>query len=184
MENVVSRVNPLAGDLDDVLVRMGDRWDDLRRARLFVTGGTGFFGCWLLETLLWANDRLSLGASVVLLSRSPAHFVEKAPHLAEHPAVSLLAGDVRTFDFPAGGFSHVVHAATDSGAGASRTSDLAMFDTIVEGTRRVLEFAKTSGATRVLLTSSGAVYGAQPPEMSHVSEDYPGAPDPSTARAA
>jgi dTDP-glucose 4,6-dehydratase len=54
-----------------------------------------------------------------------------------------------------------------------------MFETIVDGTRRTLEMARKTGARRFLLTSSGAVYGRQPSELSHVPEDFSGAPEPS-----
>lgn len=173
--------NPLARDLDHVLARTGGLWDELRGARLFVTGGTGFFGVWLLETFLWANDHLTLGASVVVLTRDGGAFGRKAPHLASHKAVTLQDGDVRSFSFPDGAFTHVIHAGTSSSA---PVDPLPMFETIVGGTRRALEFARHSGATRFLLTSSGAVYGRQPPELSHVGEDYNGGPDPTNPRQA
>jgi dTDP-glucose 4,6-dehydratase len=56
-----------------------------------------------------------------------------------------------------------------------------MFDTIVGGTRRTLELARRSGARRFLLTSSGAVYGRQPAELTHVPEERAGGPDPADA---
>ncbi len=169
--------NPLAHDLDHVLARTTGLWEELRGARVFVTGGTGFFGCWLLESFLWANDHLKLDASVVVLTRDGSAFGRRVPHLACHPAVRLHDGDVRTFEFTAGKFSHVVHAATDSSAPADDRDRLLMFETIVEGTRRTLEFARRSGARRFLLTSSGAVYGRQPADLTHVPEEYSGGAD-------
>jgi nucleoside-diphosphate-sugar epimerase len=164
-----------ADDLDHVLMHTQDLWSELRGQQLFITGGTGFFGRWILETFAHANDRLSLGASAVVLTRNPESFVLKAPHLATRNDLQLLQGDVRDFDFPDGDFSHVIHAGTTSSA---PVETLEMFDTIVQGTRNVLDFAATHGTRKFLFISSGAVYGKQPPELTHISENYHGAPDP------
>ena len=167
-----------AEDLDHVLVHTRDAWEELRGGRLFVTGGTGFFGMWLIETFLWANQKLDLGAEVLVLSRDPAMFLRQKPHLAGQPALAFQAGDITSFEFPAGHFSHVAHAATAASAALNAESPLVMVDTIVAGTRRTLDFARRCGAKKFLLTSSGAVYGPQPPDLVHVPEDYRGGPDP------
>ena len=168
-------------DLDHVLEHTSGSWADLRGERLFLTGGTGFFGTWLLESFLWANERLRLGAKVVVLTRDPQAFRARSPHLADQASVSLWTGDVRDFEPPPGTFSFVVHAATPSSAPIAPD---ALLDTIVEGTKRTLDVAERCGARRLLLTSSGAVYGRQPPELTHVGEDYSGVPDPLDARSA
>ena len=170
-------------DLDHVLEYAGDVWGSLAGARLFITGGTGFVGKWLLESLLWANDRLELEIEAVVLTRDPDRFRNDSPHLAGHPAVGLLRGDVRNFEFAEGEFPFVVHAATARYFEPDAERPLSTFDADTEGTRRVLEFARTHGTCRLLFTSSGAVYGKQPSHMTHIPEDYAGAPmstDPAT----
>ena len=177
-------INSLAQDLDDILVRTYDLWDELRSQRIFITGGTGFFGCWLLESLIWANDKLGLNAEVVVLTRNYDAFRKKAPHLANHPSIQFIIGDVTSFNFPEGNFSYVIHAATEASAKLNEENPLLMFDTIVQGTRHTLEFAKLCQAKKFLLTSSGAVYGKQPSALTHIPEDYIGAPDPTHAQSA
>jgi nucleoside-diphosphate-sugar epimerase len=178
--------NPLARDLDHVLEHTGEVWRHLQGAHILVTGGTGFFGCWLLESFTWAYDRLPLDASLTVLTRSPEGFRRKAPHLAAHPAIHLLQGDIRSFPFPAGHFSHVIHGATKASATTAtlnRDQPLLILDTIVNGTRRALDFAVAAQARRFLMIGSGAVYGPQPPEMACVSETYDGGPDPTDPRS-
>src|SRR6202158_196789 len=106
--------NRLASDLDNILARTAALWEELRGQRILITGATGFFGCWLLESFAWANRRLNLNARAVGLSRRPSLLGEKAPYLAQDPAITLHAADVRHGDFPHGTFSHVIHAATEA----------------------------------------------------------------------
>lgn len=163
-------------DLAHVMTHTRDMWEDVRGQRVFMTGGTGFVGTWLLESLLWANDHLALQARVAVLTRDPQRFRREAPHLALHPMVDLVAGDLLRFDFPDGPYPFVVHAATESSAQPDAAHVLKAFTRDVDGTRRLLDLACGHGVRRFLFTSSGAVYGAQPPAMTHVAEDYAGAP--------
>ena len=174
--------NPLERDLNHILAHTADVWTQLRGARVFVTGGTGFFGCWMLESFVWACDALHLDTTMTVLTRSPEAFHVKAPHLAGHPAIGLWRGDVRSFEFPGERFTHVIHGATEASAALNREQPLLMLDTIVDGTRRTLDFAVTAGVKRFLLLSSGLVYGTQPASLSHVPESYSGGPDTTDPR--
>jgi dTDP-glucose 4,6-dehydratase len=163
-----------AADLAEVIAKTESLWQELRGGRLFLTGGTGFIGSWLLESFARADELLSLHARTVVLTRDPSAFLRKSAHLARNRAIEFHRGDVRTFDFPAGEFSHVIHAAGDS---SRRNADpLLVFDTITGGTQRVLEFCQLRGARKLLFLSSGAVYGRQPAAQTHIDERYLGAP--------
>lgn len=158
-------------DMAAVNAALAPLWPRLAGARIFMTGGTGFIGRWMLEALA----RSGIDARVTLLSRDPDAFATRAPHLAAR--FDLVAGDVTRFLAPAGNYTHVLHAATDASAALNANDPRRMFDTIVDGTRRALDLAVENQARFVFL-SSGAVYGAQPWEVSHVAEDWRGGPDP------
>lgn len=162
-------------DVDLMLTRVSAPvWEALRGQRIFITGGTGFVGCWLLEALLAAHEARGLGLALTVLSRDPQRFADKAPHLASHPALRMVAGDMRDLAHIDGPFDTIVHAATDVVQPAA--DPLAVFGAIVGGTEQVIALARRSGARRVLLASSGAVYGRQPPALPALAEDYAGAP--------
>lgn len=170
--------NPIiTADIRGLLNRTEQLWPDLKGSAILLTGATGFVGTWLLEALLSANDEYSLGCRVLAVSRNPAFFAERTPHLASAPAVTWITGDVRDFHVPAGDVTHVIHAATESASNLNSSNPQEMFDVCVTGTRRVLTLAMEKRVSRMIFTSSGAVYGRQPAEFSHLPEDYTGGPD-------
>jgi dTDP-glucose 4,6-dehydratase/UDP-glucose 4-epimerase len=168
----------LAQDLARILQRSPALWEMLRGRSLFLTGGTGLFGRWLLETLCHANRELALGLRVTVLTRDAAAFARQAPHLANDTALTLHPGDVRNFVFPQVHFDYLIHGATTSASETFHGEDpLRKFDTLVDGTRHVLDFAVHCGIERFLFLSSGVAYGTQPADMDRIPETYAGAPD-------
>jgi nucleoside-diphosphate-sugar epimerase len=164
-------------DLAHILTYARDAFTALSSARIFVTGGTGFFGHWLLESLLHANRELSLDIHATVLTRSVTAFRAKSPYIANDPAITLLEGDIRSFAFPDLPHTHILHAATDSGGQQAARPAYELAESILEGTRRVLQFAHATGAGRLLYISTGAVYGRST-SLPYTPETFTGAPDP------
>ncbi len=147
--------------------------------RIFLTGGTGFFGRALLRFWMQRAQEGELLPTITAISRTPEDFFIRYPEFAGLKWFSLHKGDIlapETFP-PTEKYTHVLHAATQTFRETS-TRALDYYEEITNGTRNVLDFAVSCGARRFLLTSSGAVYGPQPPALTHIPEDYSGAPNP------
>jgi nucleoside-diphosphate-sugar epimerase len=167
----------LEKDIDHILSHSVDIFDNLKGRRIFITGGTGFFGKWILETLAKANSDLKLNLEVVILTRDINAFRHNFKYLLDNKIFIFIEGDINNFKFPEDKFDIIIHAATDSNSELYKANPLLMFDTIVNGTRNILDFAARSDVKNFLYISSGAVYGKQPVELSLISEDYSGAPE-------
>jgi nucleoside-diphosphate-sugar epimerase len=169
--------NLLSEDLAHILLHTRNLWENLRNKNIFITGGTGFFGCWLVHSFLEANKRLELNAQATVLSRDPAKFLARFPELQEDKGIFMVQGDVRSFPFPDRPASFIIHAATESSTNLNQANPLEMLDTIISGTRHVLDYAVRNPVEKLLYISSGAVYGKQPYLLSHIPETFLGGPD-------
>lgn len=172
-------------DLDRVVAGLGNRWETLRNADILVTGGTGFFGVWLVSSLLHADRALGLGLRVHVSARRPEEFFNRAPEFRDAPQIRLVAGDTRALQLDdSTRITHIVHAATAASASLNDSDPVEMAHVAAEGTRCVLTLARKKDVQRVLFTSSGAIYGKLPPEITHVREDQMGVLDPLLTRNA
>lgn len=144
-------------------------WKALDGSRIFLAGGTGFFGASILEGLIWAKHTFKLHFELVVLSRNSDAFLARWPIFRSFPWITFHPGDVKSFEFPSGPFTHVLHGA--SSVAQANDSELTQ-EALAQGTKRLLEFAKHAGAQRFLYVSSGAIYGKQPPHLSHIPETF------------
>lgn len=164
-------------DLADVLAGTpADSWRDLRKGRILVTGASGFIGTWLLESLSKANLEMQLGLRIRAICRRPHRLRILAPHLLDCKEIEFEALDAARLHFGRSAFSHIIHAASDTDGDSHRRHPISCFDSIFHGTEKVLEFASSCGAPKVLFLSSGAVYGPQPRDLSSFPEDFHGTP--------
>ena len=144
---------------------------------IFLTGGTGFFGKNILKNIGVANKAYSSDIRVTILSRNPDRFVNEFPELVKGHKVSFISGDIRNFVLPSSiKFDYVIHGATEASAKLEKENPKEMYSLVVDGTKHLLKQIKGRGVDRLLFISSGAVYGEQPPELSHIHENFPCAP--------
>jgi len=174
----------MQADLEYILNHTGNIFKGLNGKKILLTGGTGFLGKWILESFLFAIREGSLDIKLYILSRNPEAFNIHFPHLFTPPFFTYLKGDVTDFKFPELNFDYIIHAATEASARLNHEQPLVMFDSIINGTRNVLEFARERNVKRILYISSGAVYGAQPVGLNGFPENFLGGPDPLLASSA
>ena len=151
--------------------------NEFRDKVIFVTGGTGFIGKWFLEYFLFLNKYNSIPFKILVLSRNPKKFLNKYPKF-DVSFIEFIQGDILKFDFDTlPDCDFIIHAATDADAKLNFEQPFKMIDTIVEGTRKVLDFGVRVQSSKVLYLSSGAIYGVQPDHFLGFSEDYFGGPN-------
>jgi dTDP-glucose 4,6-dehydratase len=155
----------------------------LRGSRILLSGGTGFFGKWLLYTLRTLNLRHNAGIQASIITRAPSTFLSIHPDLS-CPEFQYIKGDVRNLEIGAGPFNFAIHAATEASAKLNSEQPDEMFDVNVQGTKNFLRNCANAGVQRVLITSSGAVYGQQSQEITNQPEDFQTGPEPLSCNSA
>ena len=160
-------------DLEHIYQNTQEIWESFRGKSIFLTGGTGFFGKWLLESFIFINEKLELNAKITTLTRNPEAFLLEYPFYKEYTkTVQFVKGDILTYDFNLDEkFQFIIHAATAASELLNKSNPLLMMDTITIGTRRILDFAITQPSEGFLFISSGAIYGKQPWNVSHIREE-------------
>lgn len=158
-------------DLVHITSHASAELEELRGKNLFITGGTGFFGKWLLAALRHADLERDLGLRVTVLSRDPARFLKQHPSWDSSRMLKFQQGHIAALSISDDRYDYILHAASDTTASATPAEERERSRAIVDGTHRVVKLVKKSGAHRMLYISSGAVYGTAAGKSSGATED-------------
>jgi len=168
-------------DFESVITQGKNSFENLKYSHIFLTGGTGFIGRWILEVINYYNTNNQTKIKVTILTRSPEKFKIEYPFLYNNLNYKFISGDIQSINeellINSSDYTHLIHAATDASAELNEADPLKMFNTIVNGTKQILDFALRNQIKKILFLSSGAVYGQQSAETDFVSEMANSAPD-------
>ena len=162
-------------DAESVLEGRTEMLEALRGEHVYISGGTGILGTWLLELIKVLNENHGFQIRVTAYSRHACNFAIRWPHLGEVKGFHFVDGDIRDFtEFPSD-VRYIIHAAalTDRRLLASQPSSVAEVNGL--GTLRILRAANLlEDVRKFILLSSGLVYGTQPRDLPRINESFSG----------
>ncbi|MCP3924072.1 MAG: NAD-dependent epimerase/dehydratase family protein [Desulfobacterales bacterium] len=162
-----------------------EKFELLKNESILITGGTGFMGSWLCESISYLNDVHNYRTKITVVARDTDKFYEEKPHLAKRDDISLINKDVLDIIEIPNNISFVIHAAGTPDNRVHLSYPLEVINTIAKGTMRVLDACtRLPNLKKVINISSGLVYGAQPSEIERISEDFISGPDSAKSTSA
>jgi dTDP-glucose 4,6-dehydratase/UDP-glucuronate decarboxylase len=162
-------------DAERIVAALGSLLDPLAGSTLLVTGAAGFLCSYFLDAIVAANDAgLRPACRVIGLDNFQSSLPERLEHLRGRPDIELVRHDMRLRWNPPSGVDRIIHGASIASPTFYRRFPLETIDVNVDGTRHLLELARTTDVTSLLVISTSEIYGDPDPAHIPTSEDYRG----------
>jgi dTDP-L-rhamnose 4-epimerase len=130
--------------------------------KVLVTGGGGFIGSWLVESLLAVGQEFTV--IDILSTQIHGAWLAAKPDWLDHPAIQFIRADIRDtafLDRALTDMDAVVHLAAETGTGQSMYEIQHYFSVNVQATAALFELIgrKHRQVRKIILASSRSVYG-------------------------
>ncbi len=164
-------------DIKDFVASFGLS-EELAGATILITGATGLIGSTLIHCLLALDKKIRIIAPVRNKKRAEALFEDDATK------IELIECDLLSFDYDSiGEVDYIIHCAAPTSSKFFVEHPVETFDTILQGTSVLLQYAKRHSVLGFVYLSSLEVYGRLDNDSKLVTEDVQGYWDPTSVRS-
>lgn len=158
-------------DLTDIFHRLKEIWP--QKKTFFITGGTGFFGRWFIESIAYLEQKLNTNNKFYILTRQEVEIVKNKIPVLMNSCFEVIQADLLSLKNLEFNFDYVIHAATDVSALKNSVSNLPDFSSVVDATKRLISVCENKKIEKILYISSGGVYanslkGMKEEEFNHL----------------
>ena len=158
-------------DLETAVSAVADI-EKLNDRSFLVTGASCLIGSFIVDTLVYYNEKNNAGIKVCATGRSIKRLEERFGAQSDSLCFAEYdVNDVPSFDFRA---DYIIHAASNAYPAAFNDYPVDTVMSNVSGTYNLLEYARKVSADRFMFISSGEVYGQGDLSLDAFSEDYSG----------
>jgi nucleoside-diphosphate-sugar epimerase len=149
----------LKPDLVTISESLSECFPLLQNKKILITGATGYFGKWVLYSLIYLNEVNKLNLSICCVTRDSQKFLMEYEEFKSCTFVQWENADLKslsTIDFVP---DYILHLAADTSISNTAEEKALHYQNSVQGTKNLIKFLENKNPQgRILFASSGVVY--------------------------
>lgn len=147
-------------DMEYILHANFIKWEKLNNKTIFITGGTGLIGYYLINAFIYKNIREKSNIKILALVRD----IEKAKlqfkeQLEIDDNFKFICGDLNNIPNISEEIDYIIHGASPTTSKLFVENPVEVIQSIVNGSQNILELAKSKNIQSMIYLSSMEVYG-------------------------
>lgn len=165
-------IDVFAEDMEHIVQQHYIDWNKLDGSSVFITGGTGLIGYYIILALVYRNINYGAGIKIYALVRSIENARSKYSQLLALGAeVIFIEGSVENMPDVGSDIDYIIHGANPTASSYFVEKPVETIGVSISGTTNMLELARIKKVKKFVYLSSMEVYG-NPHTDEPIYEDY------------
>lgn len=133
--------------------------DKLKNKTIFITGANGLIGSFIIDTIMYLNDKEKYNTTIIANSRSMEKLESNFKRYIGNSNFKYYIGDINSGINYDGHVDYIINCASNTHPLQYSTDPINTIMTNILGTQNVLEFATNSKVKKTIFLSSVEIYG-------------------------